>query len=403
MFKNVENKNNSNQKKDLSKQVGVACYNKKLLYLTTVNKDNDPGVYKKIRQQAECFSRFGYTVSLVYYSQGEFYCNDVPIAGYKKNLINNLIERILYPAALQKIIKSFRFDVIYVRKSFINRGFLNSISEARRNGTCCILEIPTFPYEKEIRGLIKQMLYQYERYCSKRAKNSIDLIVYCGDWFGSIWGCNTICISNGFDVNSVPINNGRYLTLDQKQCVESISFVFIANISPWHGLERMLKSLFEYSSIVSGLDVYLNIVGEGESISEIKQIVQDLAIGRWVTFHGILDDDGIKAVVEKSDIAVGSLGMFKSGITKASTLKAREYAARGLPFILGYEDPAFMSANFVYLVKNDETIFSLSEIIKWWKNNDFKAKQIRQFALDNLSWDCQINSILIASNQLSID
>ena len=37
-------------------------------------------------------------------------------------------------------------------------------------------------------------------------------------------------------------------------------------------------------------------------------------------------------------LQVGSLGLHRIGLTEASTLKVREYWARGIPFLLSYED-----------------------------------------------------------------
>ena len=69
-----------------------------------------------------------------------------------------------------------------------------------------------------------------------------------------------------------------------------------------------------------------------------KQIGFQTLIDRYdlkdkVIFHGALFGAELDDVFNQCQFAIGSLGRHRSGITRIKTLKNREYATRGIPFI----------------------------------------------------------------------
>jgi hypothetical protein len=57
--------------------------------------------------------------------------------------------------------------------------------------------------------------------------------------------------------------------------------------------------------------------------------------------HGYLGKDQYGALMEKADVAISTLGMFRKSMEEACPLKTREYLARGVPTIIGYCDTDF--------------------------------------------------------------
>ena len=56
---------------------------------------------------------------------------------------------------------------------------------------------------------------------------------------------------------------------------------------------------------------------------------------------------------EQADMGIGSLARHRSGITHIKTLKNREYAARGLPFIYSEMDSDFEGKPYILKAKAD--------------------------------------------------
>ncbi|WP_462428296.1 glycosyltransferase, partial [Fusobacterium varium] len=106
-------------------------------------------------------------------------------------------------------------------------------------------------------------------------------------------------------------------------------------------------------------------------------------------------------IYNKMEVAVGSLGFSRIGLERGAPLKTREYIAKGLPIIIGYEDISLNSSiKFIDKVPNDESLFSIEKIIKWYKNLNMAPEEIRKYAENNLSWDIQMKKVVESIKEL---
>ena len=97
-------------------------------------------------------------------------------------------------------------------------------------------------------------------------------------------------------------------------------------------------------------------------------------------------------------IGVGNLGWHRVGVKQASSIKSREYAARGIPFIYAANDLAF-GLEFAYSleVQSDDTPIDVQKLIDFAINVHKEpdvAKKIRDYASINLDWSIQIKKII---------
>ncbi|MDH6458372.1 hypothetical protein M2102_002014 [Fusobacterium sp. PH5-7] len=65
-------------------------------------------------------------------------------------------------------------------------------------------------------------------------------------------------------------------------------------------------------------------------------------------------------------------------------MKSREYCGKGIPFVLGETDESFLEYKFIYNVSNDNSLFSIKEIIEWYKNLNETSEKIRKYVENNL-------------------
>ena len=75
-------------------------------------------------------------------------------------------------------------------------------------------------------------------------------------------------------------------------------------------------------------------------------------------------------------------------------MKNREYCAKGIPFIIGYEDKSFKNCKFLYRVSNDNSLVNIADILEWYNNLKMTSEEIREFAIQNLSWDIQMKKVI---------
>jgi hypothetical protein len=135
---------------------------------------------------------------------------------------------------------------------------------------------------------------------------------------------SSVTISNGIDVEQVPVRTGERYT------GQTLKLLFLAgSASPWHGVEKLIQSLNREKNS----NVHLTIAG---SISdEAKRLVANQS---HITWQQTVDGEALNTLVNNAHLGVGSMGFQLSFLTQASTLKVREYWARGIPFVLGYTD-----------------------------------------------------------------
>lgn len=122
-------------------------------------------------------------------------------------------------------------------------------------------------------------------------------------------------------------------------------------------------------------------------------MVKENKLEKYVIFHGRKCGKELDEIYDSSDIAVGSLGRFRSGLYVMKPLKNREYCAKGLPMIYSETDLDFEGQDFVYKVSHDESLINIGEIIEWYKNLKMSSNEIREYS-KLFSWSIQMKKVL---------
>ncbi|NQV30785.1 MAG: hypothetical protein HQ508_07855 [Candidatus Marinimicrobia bacterium] len=135
-------------------------------------------------------------------------------------------------------------------------------------------------------------------------------------------------MSNGINVSRVRIakRGGR----DDNR----LHIIFLAaRFAPWHGLDYAILGIQKY---IGDVPLTLHVVGNISNISQIMDFKNSsLAI---LIYHGELHNEQLDNLFDQIDIGISSLGIHRIGLHEASVLKTREYFARGIPFVYGYDD-----------------------------------------------------------------
>lgn len=99
-----------------------------------------------------------------------------------------------------------------------------------------------------------------------------------------------------------------------------------------------------------------------------------------------------------TDIAIGTLGIYRKNVALDSSLKHREYCARGVPFVLSSDDPDFsVELPWVHYVAADDSAVSLFDLIQFWKNIKKRAvvkEEIRKFAVERIDWYVKLEGMM---------
>ena len=369
------------------------------LFLCRVNRDdrNNAGVVKKCVGEVKAFRNLGLQMDMVWLCDKGILCNDRLIFRFLFSLMGvPVLKYLFYLFFLHRIIRQRldfgSYDFFYFRHELAYPAFIRTVRKARQASPAArlLLEIPTWPYRREKKGLFLSLAHLLDRHYGQQLKHYLDSIVHFGPE-DRILGLPAIPLRNGIDLEQVPVSPSR-----PKPGV--LRLVAIGNWSFWHGLDRLLLGLAEYNQKEPKWEVFLRIAGEGRASASLKQLADRLKLEGRVSFHPALDGIELDALFADCDLGVGTLGMHRKGIRFDSSLKHREYAARGLPFLLAASDPDFPpQLSWVKYVPQQESPLDLEMMIAFYEKLLDHANlhgEIRAYAEEHLSWEMKFRAFL---------
>jgi hypothetical protein len=198
---------------------------------------------------------------------------------------------------------------------------------------------------------------------------------------------NTISLPNGIGVQ-------QYKVRESPKFDSKLKLIFLKgtnSMAPWNGFERIVSSIDSYNkNNTSQFEIELIVCGhkfEGEIPNR-----------DYVKHLGYLTKIELDNIMNEVHIGVSTMESYKEGIFEASRLKAREYVARGIPFIYANDDLDFTEdANWFALKLSNS-----SELIDFNKVLDFANKvladeehphKMRKYAEEHLDYEVKMNKL----------
>ena len=373
----------------------------KILFLTYHGFDNSSGISKKMLAQIKGLRENGHEVHVCSFSiepNGDRcrYIDDIIIQNFGQTKWSTIQHRYDFKRVIGYC-KDAHIEMVYAR-SFMNASpsVIRLFKAFNRLGIKSVIEIPTYPYDQELSMLPfkhKIQLYIDKIFRKKLAAKTNAIVTFAED--KEIFGQHTINISNGIDFDTIPLHKSVNFT-------KELHIIAVAEVHPWHGFDRFIEGLGLYcqENGDSTLPVYLHIVGSvwppemygSKYAPGFATHIKKYNIEKYVIFHGKLFGEELNSVFDKCSFAVGSLGRHRSGITRIKTLKNREYAARGIPFIYSEIDSDFDNKPYIIKAPADETPININKIIQFINEITITPDQIRQ-TVKNLSWQSQMKIV----------
>lgn len=365
---------------------------KKLLFLIFHGFDPNNGISKKISYQVDALKACGMEVSLCYMdeTQGKKrYVNDTVIADYGNGVMSKIKKRMEF-TSIARYATDNGIEFVYIRSNHNANPFtIRMVKKMKKTGMKVVMEIPTYPYdsEYEAQGMSRQ-IFQDRIFRNQLAKH-LDAIVTFSD-YDEIFGQRTIRISNGIDFSNVKVKT----TVNDTS--KELNLIGVAEIHRWHGFDRLVKGLAQYYSKPQKYIVWFHVVGyffSAEGEAAFKKMISDNHMEEYVILHGKKHGVELDKLFDKCDFGVGSLGRHRVGIDKIKTLKNREYAARGIPFVYSETDSDFDNRPYVLKVPADESPVDINKIIEFHHQIVLSPTEIRT-SIQNLSWENQMKRVI---------
>lgn len=340
------------------------------------------GIWKKLLGQLHAFQKaFGEAYGTMLCGQTAYLMDGGKIV--EKEIA---ITRQDYYRVLVHWIEKYQVTRTYVRYPFADfsladKWFIELLSYQKMNGIRTVLEIPTYPYDKD---------FSYGRttvedaYFRTKIADFVDMLAtYSTDKV--IWGIPCICLVNGIEAQNFKV---------QKKEAHEHNLVLLginSGMGPTSGYERAIEGLRIYYEHPGSYEIKLKLAGKGGVTNQLKQLASDYGLLEQVEFCGFLEGEALERVYLQSDIGLNGLGGYKRNNENTSSLRAAEYCARGLPIICGSTDARFPShLPFILSFPNDSTPIDMNLVIRFYEElseQEEYRERIHNYAVRNLSWD----------------
>ena len=196
-------------------------------------------------------------------------------------------------------------------------------------------------------------------------------------------------IPNGFMVDSVALRKSPSFDPD------TLNILFVGNVSRWHGVDRMIRGIAGYRGPVR---IQFHIVGDGDEVANLIRLKNSIAPTTGIHFHGFMSGHDLDAMFDTCHIAIGSLGIHRKGLHETSELKAREYCARGIPYIIACGDADFPDdLPWILRVPADDAPVDMENVVSFARTlfeGPNPAGAMRNYARENLDWKVKITKLL---------
>ena len=372
----------------------------KILFLVYHGFSEYSGISKKIHYQVKGLKENGHDVRLCYYDfspEGHRcrYVDSKVIKNYGKGKLAAFQQRLSYGAICDYCIQE-GIEFVYARCfQNANPWLIRFFKRLKEAGIRAVTEIPTYPYDQEFAhfdwktrmGLKVDQLFREKLY------RQMDALVTFSD-AKEIFGQRTICISNGVDFDSIPLHQPSAISHQPSE----LNLIGVAEVHPWHAFDRVMSGIGEYFKNGGQREVFFHVVGgvhPNRMNSDFLPIINKYGLQNKIIFHGQLFGEALTDVFNQCQFAIGSLGRHRSGITVIKTLKNREYATRGIPFIYSEQDSDFDYQPYILKAPADESPIDIQQIIDFMDHFAMKPEEIRK-TVEHLSWKIQMQRVLDA-------
>lgn len=359
--------------------------------------DETVGITQKVKKQIEAFQELGYDVIYSGYLEDgvAIFDNTGNILVKKKYFFKNgKINHILRRYMLLLLCKDYflkndvELEFSYLRYHFFDSFYINLLKVLKKKSKKVIIEAHSYPVfvKKDKFNPIKILDEIY----SKKAHK------YC-DYIASMTNLKTICGIPTYEIENT-LNIDDFKIKEYKRVENKFIFINVAFENITHGLDRLIKGISNYYKTIyktTSVDIELLLIGEYSNST--KKLVEDLSLSEKVKFLGKMKRNEIDTYIDEAHFAVGSMGNHRANSYYGSALKTKEYIARGIPFVYGWEERILIDFPFAYKVPLNEEPIDINKILEFYRKIEDKelAVKMRKFLeKNNRSWQQQFSELL---------
>ena len=301
------------------------------------------GIARKVKNQVACFNQEGLDCEFIH-------CK-LPSSRLRRGLgsLPGFSDGIEWPSV--EYIRGA--DYLYIRRPmFASREFVSMLGgfRAENPDAKVVIELPTYPYDQELEAnpelfFAYRKEKKYRKFWKKYVNRIADLSRH-----NEIFGIPTIPIVNGVDLSSIAARKPSYTSSGD------INIAFVASFETWHACDRLIQGLANYYAGGGSRKIKLYLAGDGSQVPCLKGLTKSLGLDDRITFCGALDLSQLDDLFNRCTLAVGCLGLHRlNRQLLGSSLKVKEYLARGIPFIYSGEEDVLIDKQVNFCLQLDSS------------------------------------------------
>lgn len=369
---------------------------KKIIYIALTHaygeKSKFGGVGIKVNGQCKGLVENGWDVHLLTYGDDSIVLININTYQVVKVYKTNASTRRMKLLRICKyLVREMKFDAVYIRYPFADLQFILTLKNVKKHVSLIFIEIATYPIERWgiNYGLKKFLISRIDMFFGLFLKKYVHQFRIIGSNADKVYGVPAINISNCIDSSSIPVKTTNKKT-------DAFTIITVSTMNDYHGYDRLIIGLNEYyKKHTNSFKVKIIMVGKGPMEEGWKSLLKDFGLENDIEFVGIKTQEELTQYFNIADIAVGSLGLHRVGLYDISTLKCKEYCARGIPFVCSNNELGF-DQDFPFIMHVDanespidvkELLDSYVKIIDEYPNY---SKLMRDYAEENLNWKNQM-------------
>lgn len=396
--------------------------NKKILYITNVNLDGKflPGVVSKIKGQLKAMGSNHYETYILYTGdkrelvfqkdnkriktyKGARQVN--PESGFFSKLMDHLrvswLGSINFSDCYSDLVKE-RFDAIYLRFYLPGSGLIKFLQRVKKDcpSTLLLLEYPTLNVLTEMkkRDMVSRVNYYLNRNKIAKLNSSVDHIVTLTK-DKRLFGKPAIHMPNGIALEGInpvgvpPFSNKMILIGVTSDCAF------------YHGFDKVIEGMAEYKKTGGQTEIFFRIISNPLSthVTQLKDLARELNVQDHVSFEMPKTREELAFEYSKAHLGIGTLALHRIGLMDNYSLKHREYAAFGLPFIMSKGDDHFEASPFVLTVERNDEPLDIQQVIDFYVtltgNHPGYPQEFRSSVEDKITWMAQMKNVFEAINK----
>lgn len=393
---------------------------KKIIYISNVNLEGPflPGVIHKIKGQQKAFRENGFEISMLYpIDQGKIVLKkhdgeqlffsggrevDIKAPFIKKLLQHYKVAQygsIDYSNCFHALLNE-KYDAIYLRFYLPGIDLIRFLKKIRLDQPriLILLEYPTSNIRDLFsNGLVRKITYlMNEKRIGILNKLSDYIITLTND--KTLWGKPTLFMPNGIELEEIePVSLPAFAN-------QLVILGVASDINFYHGFDKVIKGLSLYAKNNSQVKVFFRLISNplSKNLAELRALAKDSGVEELVSFESPKTRKELAEVYKQVHLGMGTLALHRVGLTDNYSLKHREYAAFGLPFIMSKGDFHFEHSPFVLVEERNEEPLDIQRIVDFYTSlrNRYPdyPREFRKSVEHLITWEAQMKEVFDVIN-----